>query len=494
MQRNTPTTRPDHSWLDSLLAYGDRRVIGLFFLGFAAGLPYLLVFGTLSTWLREVGIERATIGFLSWVSTFYSVKFLWAPVVDRVPLPLLTKWYGRRRSWMLAAQVGVIIGLLGMGLADPKDGLLGLIVFALIVGFSSATQDIAIDAYRIEAASAELQGPLAATYNFGYRVALLVAGAGVLYIADYASWFAGYATMAALMLVGIATVVAISEPRPQIDRASLLQEERVTAYMASLEGIPNLMRNAIGWLYGAVACPFIDFFRRIGWFALVILLFICIYKLSDVIMGVMAAPFYIDVGYSKSDIASVTKIFGFIMSVLGGLIGGLLVARWGVVRPLVLGAALVGLPNLLFAVLAHYGIDQVMLTIPPPERDLPLPAGSAKDLWLLALAISGDNLGGGIAGTVLIGYLSSLTSTTYTATQYALFSSLMSLPGRFIGGWSGVYVEDIGYRDFFIWTAVLGLPAIALAIYFERRDVRARRRVSPSEPLQTQSVEQRRLA
>jgi len=494
MERKTATIRTDDSWLDALLAYCDRRVVALFFLGFAAGLPYLLVFGTLSTWLREAGIERATIGFLSWVSTFYSVKFLWAPVVDRVPLPLLTKRYGRRRSWMLVAQVGVIIGLLGMAMADPKSGLLGLIVFALIVGFSSATQDIAIDAYRIEAAPAELQGPLAASYNFGYRVALLVAGAGVLYIADYASWFAGYATMAAFMLVGIATVVVIFEPKPQIDRASLLREQHVVAYMARLHGIPVLIRSALGWLYGAVVCPFIDFFRRIGWFALMILLFICIYKLSDVIMGVMAAPFYIDVGYSKSDIASVTKLFGFIMSVVGGLIGGLLVARWGVVRPLVLGAALVGLPNLLFAVLAHYGIDQAMLTIPPPERVLPLPAGSAKDLWLLALAISGDNLGGGIAGTVLIGYLSSLTSTAYTATQYALFSSLMSLPGRFIGGWSGVYVEEIGYRDFFVWTAIIGLPAIALAVYFERRDARARRRAEATEPLRSQSVEQRRLA
>lgn len=491
MGRSTSTVRPNATWLDSLLVYRDRRVFALFFLGFAAGLPYLLVFGTMSTWLREAGIERATIGFLSWVSTFYSVKFLWAPIVDRVPLPLLTKRFGRRRSWILTAQVGVIVGLLGMALSDPKDGLIALIAFALIVGFSSATQDIAVDAYRIEAASAELQGPLAASYNFGYRVALLVAGAGVLYIAEYASWFAGYATMAALMLVGTATVFVISEPKALIDRASLLQEERVAVYMARLHGIPALIRNALGWLYGAVACPFIDFFRRIGWFALIILLFICIYKLSDVIMGVMAAPFYIDVGYSKSDIASVTKIFGFIMSVLGGLIGGLLVARWGVVRPLVLGAALVGLPNLLFAVLAHYGIDQVMLTIPPPERDLPLPAGSAKDLWLLALAISGDNLGGGIAGTVLIGYLSSLTSTAYTATQYALFSSLMSLPGRFIGGWSGVYVEEIGYRDFFVWTAIIGLPAIVLAIYFERRDARGRRNANSAGPVKAQAVEQR---
>jgi PAT family beta-lactamase induction signal transducer AmpG len=486
-------TGADDSWLDSLRAYLDRRVVALFFLGFAAGLPYLLVFATLSTWLRELGIDRATIGFLSWVSTFYSVKVLWAPVVDRVPLPLLTKRYGRRRSWMLVAQVGIIVGLLGMAMVDPKGGLLALIVFALIVGFSSATQDIAIDAYRIEIASTEMQGPLAGSYNFGYRVALLVAGAGALYIADYASWFAAYVAMAALMLVGVATVAAIAEPQRQIDRSTLLQEERVVAYMARLHGFPAELRAALGWLYGAVVCPFIDFFRRIGWFAIVILLFIGIYKLSDVVMGVMASPFYIDVGFSKSDIASVTKLFGFIMSVAGGLIGGLLVARWGVVRPLVVGAALVGLPNLLFAVLAYQGIDQVLLTTPPPERGLPLPPGSAHDLWLLALAISGDNLGGGIAGTVLIGYLSSLTSTAYTATQYALFSSFMSLPGRFIGGWSGVLVEEIGYRDFFVWTAVMSVPAVALAVYLVRRDTRTPRIAarSESEPARAQSMGQR---
>ncbi len=482
------------SWLYALRAYLDRRVVALFFLGFAAGLPYLLVFATLSTWLRELGIDRATIGFLSWVSTFYSVKVLWAPVVDRVPLPLLTKRYGRRRSWMLVAQAGIVVGLLGMAVTDPKDGLRSLIVFALIVAFSSATQDIAIDAYRIEVASVEMQGPLAGSYNFGYRVALLVAGAGALYIADYASWFAAYVVMAVLMFVGIATVILISEPPQQIDRATILQEERVVAYMARLHDLPAALRSALGWLYGAVACPFIDFFRRIGWFAITILLFIGIYKLSDVVMGVMASPFYIDVGYSKSDIASVTKIFGFAMSVVGGLIGGLLVTRWGVVRPLVLGAVLVGLPNLLYALLAHQGIDQVLLTIPPPERALPLPAGSAHDLSLLILAISGDNLGGGIAGTVLIGYLSSLTSAAYTATQYALFSSFMSLPGRFVGGWSGVLVERIGYRDFFTWTTIIGVPAVALAIYLARREARGRRAAETPEQRPAQPAEQRTVA
>lgn len=494
MEQKTTATTGGDSWLDAFHAYLDRRVVALFFLGFAAGLPYLLVFATLSTWLREIGIERATIGFLSWVSTFYSVKVLWAPVVDRIPLPFLTRRYGRRRSWMLLAQIGIIVGLLGMAVADPKDGLIALVIFALIVGFSSATQDIAIDAYRIEIAPADMQGPLAGSYNFGYRVALLVAGAGALYIADYASWFAAYATMAALMLVGVATVVVISEPLRQIDRASLLEEERVITYMARLHGLPSQLRNVLGWLYGAVVCPFVDFSRRIGWFAITILLFIGIYKLSDVIMGVMAAPFYIDVGFSKSDIASVTKIYGFAMSVIGGLIGGLLVARWGVVRPLVLGAALVGLPNLLFALLAYQGIDQTLLTFPPPERNLPLPSGSAHDLWLLTLAISGDNLGGGIAGTVLIGYLSSLTSTAYTATQYALFSSFMSLPGRFIGGWSGVLVEDIGYRDFFTWTAIIGLPAVALAAYLAWREARQQRPAKSLDMRHAQPAEQRTSA
>ena len=474
------TTDARPGWREALLAYLDRRVVALFFLGFAAGLPYLLVFSTLSTWLREFGVDRATIGFLSWVSTFYSIKVLWAPIVDRLPLPILTTTFGRRRGWMLLAQAGIIAGLIGMAVADPKEGLSWLVACALLVAFSSATQDIAIDAFRIESAPAELQGPLAGSYNFGYRVALLVAGAGALYIAEFESWFSAYVGMALLMLAGPLTVFLIPEPENKVDRASLLQEDRVVAYMARLREMPARLKSILGWLYGAVLCPFLDFFRRIGWFALVILLFIGIYKLSDVIMGVMASPFYIDAGFSKTDIANVTKLYGFIMSVAGGLIGGLLVARWGVVKPLIIGAALVGLPNLLFAWLAYQGIDQVFLTIPPLERSLPLPSGSAQDLWLLALAISGDNLGGGIAGTVLIGYLSSLTSTAYTATQYALFSSFMSLPGRFIGGWSGVMVEDVGYRDFFAWTAVISLPAIAIAIYLARRE--RRRDSAPAVP------------
>jgi len=474
------TTDARPGWHEALLAYLDRRVVALFFLGFAAGLPYLLVFSTLSTWLREFGVDRATIGFLSWVSTFYSIKVLWAPIVDRLPLPILTTTFGRRRGWMLLAQAGIIAGLIGMAVADPKEGLSWLVACALLVAFSSATQDIAIDAFRIESAPAELQGPLAGSYNFGYRVALLVAGAGALYIAEFESWFSAYVGMALLMLAGPLTVFLIPEPENKVDRASLLQEDRVVAYMARLREMPARLKSILGWLYGAVLCPFLDFFRRIGWFALVILLFIGIYKLSDVIMGVMASPFYIDAGFSKTDIANVTKLYGFIMSVAGGLIGGLLVARWGVVKPLIIGAALVGLPNLLFAWLAYQGIDQVFLTIPPLERSLPLPSGSAQDLWLLALAISGDNLGGGIAGTVLIGYLSSLTSTAYTATQYALFSSFMSLPGRFIGGWSGVMVEDVGYRDFFAWTAVISLPAIAIAIYLARRE--RRRDSAPAVP------------
>jgi MFS transporter, PAT family, beta-lactamase induction signal transducer AmpG len=465
----TEQAAPARGWMEACKVFLDRRVIALFFLGLAAGLPYLLVFSTLSTWLREIGTDRATIGFLSWVSTFYSIKVLWAPVVDRMPIPLLTRYFGRRRSWMLLAQLGIIIGLLGMASGNPATGLTALVSFALLTSFASATQDIAIDAYRIEAAPADLQGPLAGSYNFGYRVGLLLAGAGALYIADFVSWFVAYTTMAAVMLVGPVTVLLVSEPGSKVDRAALLQEEHIVQYVRRFAHLSPTLRAVIGWIYGAIVCPFIDFFRRIGWFALVILAFIAIYKLSDVIMGVMASPFYIDVGFSKSDIASVTKIYGFAMSVLGGLIGGILVVRMGVVRPLVIGAVMVGLPNLLFALLAHQGIDQVMALLPAAERNLPLPSGSAHDFWLLVLAISADNLGGGIAGTVLIAYLSSLTSAAYTATQYALFSSLMSLPGRFIGGWSGVMVENIGYRDFFIMTAAIGLPAVGLAWYIARQ-------------------------
>lgn len=447
------TTAPQASdetrggWLASLAIYRQPRVVGMLFLGFSAGLPFLLIFSTLSLWLRDAEVSRSTVGFFSWVGITFSIKVLWAPVIDRMPLPLLTRLLGKRRSWMLLAQFGIVAGLLGIAVSDPATDLIRIAMLALLIAFSSATQDVAIDAYRIEAVGPELQGAMAAGYQLGYRLALLAAGAGALYIADFVSWPAAYITMAALMSVGIVTVLIVREPEVTRDRATLEREERVIAFMEARAHLPSWLRDAYGWFFGAVVSPFVDFFARNGRLALTILLFITVYRLSDITMGVMANPFYDDLGFSKTDIANVTKLYGFFMSIGGAFIGGLLVVRFGIMRPLLLGAVLVASTNLLFAYLATQGAD----------------------IRLLAVTISADNLSAGIAGTVFIAYLSSLTNTAYTATQYALFSSLFTLGGKFIAGFSGVIVDAAGYVTFFIYASCLGLPAIFLVLYLMRQ-------------------------
>lgn len=432
-----------HSWREALLSYSQPRVLALFFLGFAAGLPYLLVFSTLSAWLTEAGVSRATIGFFSWVGITFSIKVLWAPVVDRLPLPGLTRRLGRRRSWILVAQIGVAMGLVGMALVGPQHSLTQLAVLAVWVAFASATQDVAVDAFRIESARAEYQGVMAAMYIFGYRVALLVAGAGALYTAEIANWVTAYLVMAALMGVGIVTVLVVKEPEVPGNGDRVEQEQRVVAFLANSAHLPALQRRLWAWFIGAVICPFSDFFHRNGGRAFVVLALIGLYKLSDITMGVMANPFYLDLGFSKSEIASIAKFFGFFMLLAGSAVGGLLVVRFGILRPLLLGAVLVAATNLLFAFLAKTG----------PE------------IAMLAVVISADNLSGGLATAVFIAYLSSLTNTAYTATQYALFSSLMTLPAKFLGGFSGVVVEGYGYFSFFVYAAAIGIPAILLVLY-----------------------------
>ncbi len=434
------------SWHETFAAYRNPRVLAVLFLGFSAGLPFLLVFSTLSAWLTDEGVSRSAIGFFSWVGITYSIKVIWAPVVDRVPLPVFTRVFGRRRGWMLLAQIGIASGLIAMALTDPAEDLGLIAIFALIVAFSSATQDISIDAYRIEAVIKELQGPMASAYMIGYRLALLAAGAGAFYMADFLSWPQAYLGMAGLMLVGIITVLVVNEPEAQIGRTTLMREQRVIDFMQNSAHLPTHLRKLTAWFIGAVVCPFMDFFQRNGRMAITILVFIGLYKLSDITMGVMANPFYLDMGFTKQEIANVSKVFGFFMSIAGAAIGGLLVVRFGIMRPLLLGAILVATTNLFFAYLAT----------------------SAPDLRLLAVVISADNLSGGIAGSAFIAYLSSLTNTAYTATQYALFSSLMTLPAKFLGGFSGIIVDTEGYVFFFVYASAIGLPAIILVLLLMR--------------------------
>ena len=437
-------------WRESLEVYRHPRVIGMLFLGFSAGLPFLLIFSTLSLWLRDAEVSRTTVGFFSWVGITFSIKVLWAPVIDRLPLPLLTALLGKRRSWMLLAQAGIIAGLIGIALSDPGQQLVQVAMLALLIAFSSATQDVAIDAYRIEAVPQDLQGAMAATYQLGYRLALLVAGAGALYLAEFLSWQLSYFAMAGCMAVGVVTVLAIREPEVERDSATIARERQLESAVAAGARLSGGLRAAAAWFASAVVAPFLDFFARNGRMALLILLFISVYRLSDITMGVMANPFYDDLGFTKVDIANITKLYGFFMSIAGALLGGVLVAHFGILRPLLLGAVLVATTNLLFAYLATQGAD----------------------LALLAVTISADNLSAGIAGTVFIAYLSSLVNQSYTATQYALFSSLFTLGGKFVAGFSGVVVDAAGYITFFIYASLLGIPAILLVLYLMHRERR----------------------
>ena len=436
--------KPKTSWINAFQVYLNRRVIAMLFLGFAAGLPFPLVFTTLSTWLRQYGISKTVIGFFAWVGITYSVKIFWAPIVDRLRLPLLHGLLGQRRSWMLLAQAGIIAGLLGMAWTDPTQHITQMALFSLLVAFSSATQDIVIDAYRIEAVKDELQGAMAATYQAGWRIAAaLVAGAAALYLSNYFSWPVTYVVMAAFMGVGIITVLLISEPERNIAEQTYLQEQRVIDYLESAAHVPAVLRNATAWFIGAVICPFTDFFQRNSKQALFILAFIGIYRISDIVLANMTHPFYIDMEFTVIEIANIAKIFGVLMTLLGAFIGGVLVVRYGILRILFLGAVLVSLTNLMFAILANTGHSIIGLTI----------------------VLSSDNFSGGLASTAFIAYLSSLTNKAYTATQYALFSSLMTLGPKFISGFSGMVIDAQGYTFFFVYAAALGIPAILMVMY-----------------------------
>lgn len=502
---NPPSTSPEISqsagglagWLQALAVYLQPRVLVMLFLGFSAGLPLLLVFGTLSAWLTEVDVKKSAIGYFSWVGITYSLKFIWAPVVDRLPLPGLTSTFGKRRGWMLLGQAGIILGLIGLSFADPANDLTTVALLALLVAFSSATQDIVIDAYRIESAPDDLQGAMAANYQLGYRLGMIMAGAGALYAADILSWPAAYQIMALCMGLGIITALVIAEPEhtppPELDKNLGAKERRHVAFnifgvaalfgvvAGTVMGLPMLgvidplsdltasiftgvlalaaaltalgaaafmghAQTVVAWAYPSVILPFADFFERTGWLAIVILAFILTYRFSDITLGIMANPFYIDLGFTKSEIASVTKVFGLVMTILGAYAGGIMVTRMGIGMPLLIGACSVAGANLLFAWLATVG----------PEMNA------------LMVTISADNFSGGFASSALIAYASSLTNRTFSASQYAIFSSLFTLMGKFIGGFSGEVVEAYGYQTFFYVAAALGIPAILLTLYLMR--------------------------
>ena len=410
---------------------GNPRVLLMLAFGFSAGLPFLLIFGTLSVWLRESGVPVTTIGLFSWLALAYTLKFLWAPIVDAFDVPLLARFVGRRRAWMIVCQAVIAVALVGVGSTGPGASLALTAAFTFLLAFGSATQDVVVDGWRIDAAPLSQQGLMAAAYQLGYRFGLMSAGAGALYIAEFASWRAAYASMAALMGIGfVASLFAPIVDRPPPEPATA--RKRFT-------------------FKDAVLLPLADLYRREGRLLVPILVLIALYRLPDFVAGVMATPLYVDLGFSKTEIANVSKLYGVWVGIVGAFAGGLLLPKLGLRNTLLIGAVIGAGSNLMFTWLAAGG----------------------HDLQLLVLAISIDNFSGSFAGTALIAYMSGLTAPGFAATQYALLSSLYALPGKLVGGISGFMVAAFGYPAFFALTAVVGIPVALLVLWLAKRDAEA---------------------
>lgn len=511
------TTSADsrQSVAEAIRSIGHPRVIVMLFLGFSAGIPILLIFSSLSLWLREAGVSRSDVTFFSWAALGYSFKFIWAPLVDRLPLPVLGKLLGRRRSWLLVSQLAVIAAIVWMASVDPTAGTHSLSLMALAavaLGFSSATQDIVIDAYRIESGHERLQALMSSSYIAGYRIGMLVAGAGALFLAQhlgstsenysYDAWSRTYLAMAAIMLIGVVTTLVISEPKVSAQQQSQYRGRDYLRFVALfvlavaafvlvfflssdyVQQLKTVLTESLGngklagfvvetvRLFVAIAVAFVtgwvlsriglveqqmlsqtyvdpikDFFRRYGvGVACLLLALIGCYRISDIVLGVISNVFYQDLGFEKTQIATAVKTFGLLMTIAGGFLGGIMAMRYGVMRILLLGAILSALTNLLFMLLAEAG----------------------HSVALLYFVIAADNLSAGLASAAFVAFLSSLTNISFTAVQYAIFSSLMTLLPKLLGGYSGGIVESLGYSKFFLLTTVLGLPALILVLVATR--------------------------
>jgi len=406
------------AWRRAAAVYWDRRILGIVVLGFASGLPLPLTFSTLSIWLAESGVAKAEIGLFALVGLPYAYKFLWAPAIDRLPLGPLTRRLGRRRGWMLAIQALLALAILALGRADPAISPAPTALAALAVAFLSASQDVAIDAYRVEILDGPQQGAGAGSIVFGYRLGMLAGGAGALFLAAALPWAWAYAAMAAAMLPAMATVLALREPATPP---------------------PAPAAGAAAWFREAALAPFAEFARRSGWPML--LLFVVLYKLGDSLAGTMANPFYLEMGFSKEEIASVSKLFGLVATLAGGFLGGLLVARWGLAASLVACGVLQAASNLMFAVQAMAG----------------------HDLPLLMVTIGFENLAGGMGTAAFVAFLSALCNASYTATQYALLSALAALPRTLLSSSAGFLAEEMAWVGFFLFTAAAALPGLWLA-------------------------------
>lgn len=419
----------EKSWRGAFAVYADRRVLALLLVGFASGLPLALTASTLSVWLTEAQVDLTTIGVFALVGVPYTLKFLWAPLADRVPLPFFTRALGRRRGWIVALQLMLMAALLALGASDPAHNPARTALLALLVAFLSASQDIVIDAFRVEILEERQYGAGAATIQFGYRIGMLVSGAGALALADHVTWFQVYGVMAALMIAGMVTVLMCDEPAaPSTNRAAPAG-------------------SAGEWLKETVVAPFAEFLRRQGWAAFGILGFIMLFKLGDALAGMMSNPFFVQIGFTKSEIAAVVKVFGFGATILGTLLGGLMVARYGILRTLVAGGILQMLSNLMFVVQASVGAD----------------------LGLLAVTIAVENLTGGLGSAAFVAYISRLCNLSYTATQYALLSAAATFGRTVVSSTSGAMVEAVGWAPFFLLTTAAALPGLILLAWIVRR-------------------------
>lgn len=438
------------SWIVAAAVYRHPRVVAILFLGFSSGLPLALTGQTLSLWLKDEGLSLTAIGLFAAVGTPYALKFLWAPVMDKARLPVLTALLGRRRSWLIAAQAALIAATLALGFSDPAANVGLAAVLALAVAFASASQDVVIDAYRVEILEEHQFAAGAAAIVFGYRVGMLVSGAGALYLASAVAWPVVYAAMAALILVGVATALLNPEPAARATPDSLAREAEVEAWLAARPGLSGRAGAALGWLYVAVVCPFAEFMARPAWIA--ILLFVVFYKFGDSLAGVMTYPFLDDVGFTKIDIANVAKVFGFAATLAGLALGGALMAGVGLYRSLWICGVLQLASNLMFAVQAAAGAD----------------------LALLAVTIGLENLAGGMGTAVFVAYLSSLCNVAYTATQYALLSSFMVTARTWLSSSGGALAEWLDWIGFFVLTTGAAVPGLILLWWLGRAGMHTR--------------------
>ena len=417
------------SWKNTINAVLSKKVFILLTLGFSAGLPFLLVFSTLQAWLKEANVENVTIGFISWVAITYTLKFSWAPFLDRFNLPFFNIFFGRRRSWLIFSQImtGVSIFMLA-NITPNSENLLLFSFFAFLVAFFSATQDVALDAYRIEIGKKEEQGILGASYQLGYRIALITSGAFALVIADNYSFEISYKFLAALMMVGVFSTILAPEPSETAKKLEIKGNLLFALYIEPLRDLLLRHKNAV-----------------------LIIMLILLYRASDLSMAPMAMPFYKDIGFTLTEIAYVAKTFGVIMSIVGVIIGGILWKKLGGINALLFGSIMIASTTLMFFLMSIN------------EKNM--------DLFIATIAL--DNFTSGFAGTLMIAYLSSLTNKAYAGLQYAALFGLLMIPGKILAGFSGLFQEAFGYSGLFLASAAIGIPAILISYYFYKNKITA---------------------